>query len=424
MRKNVFAILMGLLLFWGESLFAQEKATFVNEGVFHVSSNEVVSVEGDFFNKEEANFKTDGTIYYQGNFVNDNLFYSSPNVTTAKVVFTPNDTKKDKQFISGNGVIEFNDVVFDSPKSNKEAFAVLNDISIQGNVDFKSGIVKVDSLHGGGITFLEKSKWSNASDKSYIDGRVEKEGREEFVFPVGNKGKFRYSKITAPQGLKDVFQSAYTLKDAAFFKARTAKSSVIETLNTNEYWLVEAIDNTKSSVVVTLSWADTTLEKVLENPAETLHVVRWDTAKQMWVDEGGIVDLDSKEVSTISTVKGYGFFTLASIKKEILDDGDIVIYNFVNSGGEYNEYFRILNINKFPNNTVEIFNRWGSLVYRTTNYDSNNNVFRGYSEGKGTTSKNEALPSGTYYYLLKYEVPTATGSEVIKKSGYLHLESN
>lgn len=70
------------------------------------------------------------------------------------------------------------------------------------------------------------------------------------------------------------------------------------------------------------------------------------------------------------------------------------------------------------------FNRWGVKVYETENYDSRGNVFKGTSEGRITVKKSEKLPSGTYYYILNYEHIDVSGSRMIKKSGYLHLDGN
>jgi hypothetical protein len=44
----------------------------------------------------------------------------------------------------------------------------------------------------------------------------------------------------------------------------------------------------------------------------------------------------------------------------------------------------------YPNNTVEIYNRWGIKVFGVDGYDNKNNVFRG-SEGRATVSKSEGL---------------------------------
>jgi gliding motility-associated-like protein len=67
-------------------------------------------------------------------------------------------------------------------------------------------------------------------------------------------------------------------------------------------------------------------------------------------------------------------------------------------------------------NTVEIYNRWGILVFETNNYDNNTRVFKGYSEGR-TTVGNDELPTGTYFYILNW---TANGVEQ-HKEGYLYL---
>ena len=161
-----------------------------------------------------------------------------------------------------------------------------------------------------------------------------------------------------------------------------------------------------------------------------MHIVRWDETAKSWVDEGGAIDREAKEVSTIAAVNGYGYFTLALIGpgKE-LDSEDVVIYNLVtpNNDGS-SDYFIIDNIWNYPNNKVEIYNRWGVRVYSTTAYDPNgdgsSNVFNGYSNGRNTIGKNNKLPSGTYYYVVTYEYKDGSGSRMIKKAANLHLENN
>jgi hypothetical protein len=67
---------------------------------------------------------------------------------------------------------------------------------------------------------------------------------------------------------------------------------------------------------------------------------------------------------------------------------------------------------------VEIFNRWGVLVYETTQYNNTDNRFEGVSEGRTTVNKSSELPTGTYFYILEY---TTTTGRTIKDSGYLYL---
>ena len=97
----------------------------------------------------------------------------------------------------------------------------------------------------------------------------------------------------------------------------------------------------------------------------------------------------------------------------------IEVYNGMTPGGDgKNDMFVIGGIDCYPNNTVQIFNRWGVLVYNQTGYNNNDKAFRGISEGNLTLSKEEELPVGTYYYVFSY---TDSASVLHEKSGYLYI---
>ena len=76
----------------------------------------------------------------------------------------------------------------------------------------------------------------------------------------------------------------------------------------------------------------------------------------------------------------------------------LVIYNeFSPNNDDSNEFFFIECIENYPNNFLQIFNRWGTLVYETKGY---NNNWDGTSEGRATANAEQKLPIGTYYYIL------------------------
>ena len=109
----------------------------------------------------------------------------------------------------------------------------------------------------------------------------------------------------------------------------------------------------------------------------------------------------------------------------VLDDCDVIKIDVRNAfspnGDEINKVFIIRNINQFdcfPTNTVEIYNRWGVLVYETKQYDNETRVFKGISEGRVTLDKSAQLPTGTYFYILNY---TTKAGENMHKEGYLYL---
>jgi gliding motility-associated-like protein len=98
---------------------------------------------------------------------------------------------------------------------------------------------------------------------------------------------------------------------------------------------------------------------------------------------------------------------------------DIEIGNTIISADNdgVNDFFTITNIEAFPNNVVQIFNRWGVIVFETTGYDNASNVFSGISEGRATLQKGEQLPAGVYFYIIKY----ANGTRGNTRSGYLYI---
>ena len=72
--------------------------------------------------------------------------------------------------------------------------------------------------------------------------------------------------------------------------------------------------------------------------------------------------------------------------------------------------------------SIEIYNRWGVLVFETNKYNNETNAFEGYSKGRTTISKSDGLPTGTYFYILNYESFDGTGNiQMTKKDGFIYL---
>jgi gliding motility-associated-like protein len=110
----------------------------------------------------------------------------------------------------------------------------------------------------------------------------------------------------------------------------------------------------------------------------------------------------------------------------VLGCGNVLVHNaFSPNGDGINENFIIDNIddiNCYPTNTVEIYNRWGVLVFETTGYNNTNRVFNGISQGRTTISESSGLPTGTYFYILNYTSIDNNGNlQANKKDGYLYL---
>lgn len=113
-------------------------------------------------------------------------------------------------------------------------------------------------------------------------------------------------------------------------------------------------------------------------------------------DNDGIPDyLDSNNYTASSTVAD-----------------DIEIYNAMSPNGDgYNDVFTIRNIEKYPDNELVIFNRWGKEIYRQKGYGTYSRFYN------GVDINGQSLPVGTYYYVLR--VNTGTKEESFK--GFLYI---
>jgi hypothetical protein len=83
-----------------------------------------------------------------------------------------------------------------------------------------------------------------------------------------------------------------------------------------------------------------------------------------------------------------------------------------------NDIFKIDGIKCYSDAYVEIYDRWGVLVYDAHGYDNESVVFRGISEGRATVKQQDGLPDGTYFYVITYKTYL---NEPISLTGYLYI---
>ncbi len=69
----------------------------------------------------------------------------------------------------------------------------------------------------------------------------------------------------------------------------------------------------------------------------------------------------------------------------------------VPNGDDLNEFFYIEGLERYPENTLTIFNRWGEEVFTKKNYTNDWN---------GVNNNGNPLPEGTYFYMLRFKITT------------------
>ncbi len=102
---------------------------------------------------------------------------------------------------------------------------------------------------------------------------------------------------------------------------------------------------------------------------------------------------------TLIVSNDYG--CIDSITKTVLIIDDILVFpNVITPNGDgMNDVFEIVNSDKYQNALLQVFNRWGKLVFEQQNYDNK------WDGGN--------LPDGTYFYIFRYLDDSFNGSLTI-----------
>jgi gliding motility-associated-like protein len=398
------------------------QAQFINDGIIKVDDKTILSVYEPYVNKPSGDFTNDGIVYIFDNWSNNgDVLYSEK--SEGKTFFNG----KKVQILDGRTTSNFQNVIFDSKSDTLVPFRLNQVITVNGKAEFVNGIIEVHKESR--VIFKENAIHSDASDLSFVDGKVEKIGNKMFEFPVGNDLYFRPT-FHATEGTGDgsIYTAQYFHQNSDNLYKHTSKEESILLINDKEYWNVTR-DSGTDKIVLTLTLdSQTTPNEFLDvNSKMKVVIVRWDEALSKWIEEKGEVsdpipntskDAGYSQLLT-AQVSGYGIFTMALVNKEI-EDEEIIVYNAVSPNGDgVNDSFLIEGIKDFPDNSVEIYNRWGVKVYDAKSYNESDNMFRGYSDGRVTVNRGEKLPTGTYFYILRYN----NGVQGKEKSGYLYINN-
>jgi len=119
-----------------------------------------------------------------------------------------------------------------------------------------------------------------------------------------------------------------------------------------------------------------------------------------WMPVTGLDNPDSQSpLLTVSTEQIY-YVTGTTINGCVESDSvsistasNLIIYSgFTPNGDDINDFWDIDNVMFYPNITVEVYNRWGALIFSSKGYSSEKR-WDGKYNGKD-------VPLGTYYYVI------------------------
>ena len=148
------------------------------------------------------------------------------------------------------------------------------------------------------------------------------------------------------------------------------------------------------------------------------------TATYFITEEDTFTGIILAAVDAFGTVNDCGVVSSANSETQLPVLGaelSFEVYNGVTPNGDgKNDTFKVGGIDAFPDNHMQIFNRWGVLVWETRGYDQQTNMFNG-TANVGSSMGNGELPAGTYFYVLIIDNPNPEIDVLPVYRGYLYL---
>lgn len=304
--------------------------------------------------------------------------------------------------LSGGSNLIFYDVEIESD----DDFLLDNTMGIKNNLNLIVGDIITSRIASDiNINFIENSFYTGESDQTKVDGYAAISNKSEFIFPIGLNERIRPLRLVST-GTNDYAKSAYFYEDpntpstfGASFNTNTTENPLVVVSNF-EFW---DLDSSIASTV-TLTWDSLSFVSLFTESIENLKVVGWNILTNQWEDLGNSAvngTLENGEISSRPFIPNdYAIITLAGNSSILEPNSAIDFDNYFltpNEDGQ-NDFLVIDGLENFPDNTLKIYNRYGTLVYIQKNYD---NSFNGISNVSHVLKREKGLPSGIYFYIVE-----------------------
>ena len=174
------------------------------------------------------------------------------------------------------------------------------------------------------------------------------------------------------------------------------------------------------SIVATDSDGDELTFTKASDPAHGLVLVNLD-GTYTYTPANNYMGTDSFKI-TVSDGRGEAVTITVTVTVEEASDCEVFIPNgFSPNGDGIHDYLKITCLDKYENPVIEVYNRFGNLVYKLEHYGDIGfwgSEVVAFWDGKSNQNWNSSkgvLPSGTYYYALKLDNKLKTGFVFISK---------
>ena len=252
--------------------------------------------------------------------------------------------------------------------------------------------------------FSFDSFYTGESSVSKVDGYAAMEHKQDFTFPVGDDARLRWLRIES-QALNARVRCAYFFEDPADSPTlgKSFKSDPDATglrVSQSEFWRLDGDLPSK----VTLSWDEYSNVAGLARFLADLRVVGYNRATGAWDDLGNTHFEGGRDYGTLTSdyfVPGqYEIITFGgNTESESFEVVELDNYYLSPNGDGRNETLEIPAAREYPDNAIQIYNRYGQLVFQQDHYTGG---FDGQANVALTVSREKGLEPGIYFYIITF----------------------
>ncbi len=252
--------------------------------------------------------------------------------------------------------------------------------------------------------FMDLSFYTGESSMSKVDGYAAITNKEQFVFPVGDEDRLRTAALESV-AINALAKCAYFYEDPnnskslnTFFNTNRTATEFI-TVSDKEFWRVEG----DVPSYLTLTWDVYSDIPGIAEYISDIKVMGWSKAENQWVNLGNTAVEGGRDYGSVTSElivpNDYEIFTLGGNDDDMETFETIELDNYfmTPNGDGQNDLLELDGITQSPNNSLQIFNRYGVMVYTKDNY---RNEFDGRSNRDTAINKGSGLESGIYFYIL------------------------
>ncbi|MCM4168637.1 hypothetical protein KCTC52924_02217 [Arenibacter antarcticus] len=314
----------------------------------------------------------------------------------------------------------FAPVFYDTEVAITDGLYLQTAVGVNNNLNFILGNMYTPKNRSDiAVRFSEQAFYVGEGNNTKIDGYASAINKATFTFPVGDDDRLRPLTVTSSDiislSICAYFYENPNIPSTVTQKFDTEKRDKnVMGVSTKEFWKLEG----DMPVMASLSWDAWSDINVLSEHLSDLTVVGWSKKEKQWINLGNSDfkgELSKGYISSeIFIPNDYEAITIGGINdmNETLSTVELGNYYLSPNGDGINDYLVLEGINKSPRNLLQIFNRYGVLVYYKENY---NNEFEGLSNRKMVINRKSGLDSGVYFYII------TLNDLKIKHQGYLYL---